>query len=286
MSNREANDLWRTATSTKDLYKAGLAFSMLKSSLVSQEAFDRFIADQSSVRHLSDEDDWEEKYLFLTENSRSESRRYQNEIKRLININAREKEKLAQQVLDLEGILRNKEMELSTLKAQAGNEIGLVAQRNIEIERLMRELAKALEQVSTADDARQAFARDQVAAMRRDMERRLQAALIGLDCKENTVVTPPNAKSIRASLTVKNPSRAQPKKNGFYGKPSSTANESIILDLLTFEGKTVRTLFREAQRRGFTATENAIRFIAGKLIAAGNARQGLDEAGRISYRRA
>lgn len=62
--------------------------------------------------------------------------------------------------------------------------------------------------------------------------------------------------------------------------------ERLVLDLLTFEWKSVSVLFRTAQRLGFTGVENAIRFAAERLVDAGNAVQGLNADGRIAFRRA
>lgn len=184
------------------------------------------------------------------------------------------------------------EAELADIKANGGDdELGLIAEHHAQIKALAAKFKAVSKALTEAEASRDRFAAEQVAAALQDVEQRVRAALTGESTHPVSDEAKPNSdetartrrtttKKARMASSAK--SRAKPYRTDRRGADA----ERIVLDLLTYEWKSVSILFGAAQRLGFTGTENAIRFAAERLVEAGNARQGHNAEGRIAFRRA
>jgi len=184
------------------------------------------------------------------------------------------------------------EAELADLQTNGRDELGIIAQHHAQIEALVVKLTTMKKTLSELEASRELYATEQVAAVRREIERRVRSALdqqLGADVSEPNEDNPqPTASSHpQRKATRKARTGASAKAGARASRPDrGAATERLVLDLLTFEWKSVSILFRSAERRGFTGTENAIRFAAERIVRAGNAVQGHDDEGRIAFRRA
>lgn len=187
------------------------------------------------------------------------------------------------------------EAELANLKTNgAGDELGIIAQHHTQIETLAIKLKVATKALREAEDTRERYAVEQAEAARREVEGRIRAALNGEEdaCASDTTTEAPQAEAAsqtRRKTTKKKraaSASAKPRARAYHANRKGAETERFLLDLLTFEWKSVSVLFRAAQRIGFKGTENAIRFAAERLIKAGNAVHGRNAEGHIAFRRA
>lgn len=172
------------------------------------------------------------------------------------------------------------------------DELGIISQNHAQIESLVIKLKAANHALCAAEANRDKFAAEKVA----EICRKMRAVLDDEDGPASTTQTntekPPRepaakrsnkrAESNKSAASAPNRARAQPA----YTRRKGADTERLVLDLLTFEWKSVNVLFRAAQRLGFAGVENAIRFAAERLVEAGNATQGNNSEGRIAFRRA
>jgi small-conductance mechanosensitive channel len=187
------------------------------------------------------------------------------------------------------------ELKITDLSANEKDDLGLVKQRNAEIEELAVRLRAATQKLSAFEAEQDQYVAARVGEARRDIENRVRAALGG----DNDNIEPdtankagpeadpapqPRRKAARTKRAASASARPRPRAD--QPKRRGRDTEQLVLDLLTFEWKSVSMLFRSARQIGFSGSENAIRFAAERLIAAGNAVQGRNAEGHVAFRRA
>lgn len=184
------------------------------------------------------------------------------------------------------------EAEIADLKANAGDdELGIIAKQHVQIADLAAKFKAINQALAEAEASRERYAAEQAATARDDIKTRIMSALADEPsvCEETAQPQQEKApaKPKRASAKkAKSAASAKPRSRPRPATRRGADAERIVDDALTFDWKSVSTLFREAQNRGFKGTENAIRFAAERLVAVGNAIAGYNNEGRIAYRRA
>jgi len=182
--------------------------------------------------------------------------------------------------------------EIADLKANAGDdELGIIAKQHVQIADLAAKFKAVNQALAEAEASRERYAAEQAAAARDDIKTRVMSAFADEPSVREETAEPQQeevpAKPKRASAKKANSAAsAKPRSRPRRATRRGADAERIVDDALTFDWKSVSTLFREAQNRGFKGTENAIRFAAERLVAVGNAIAGYNNEGRIAYRRA
>lgn len=178
------------------------------------------------------------------------------------------------------------EAELASLKAkEVDDDLGIIAQRNAEIETLTVKLKSLKETLSEADALRERYAADEVAKARQEIEQRVRAALGDMPTADPQPQPAPKPRR-RARSGAQSAASAQARPRTTKTKRKGADMEALLLSLLTNQWKAVSNLYSQAQRLGFRGSEGTIRFAADRLVDAGNALKGCDFDGRIAYRRA
>lgn len=184
------------------------------------------------------------------------------------------------------------EAEIADFKANpADDELGIIAKQHAQIADLAAKFKAVNQALAEAEASRERYAAEQAAAVRDDIKTRVMSAFADeAPAHEGTAESQQEeapAKPKRASAKkAKSAASAKPRSRPQRATRRGADAERIVDDALTFDWKSVSTLFREAQNRGFKGTENAIRFAAERLVAVGNAIAGYNNEGRIAYRRA
>jgi chromosome segregation ATPase len=180
------------------------------------------------------------------------------------------------------------EAELAALKAkEADDDLGIIAQRNSEIEALTVKLKSLKETLSEADALRERYAADAAAKARQEVEQRIRAAMgekPAADPQPEPARKP--RRKARPGAQSAASAQARPRARTTKTNRKGADMEALILSLLTNRWKAVSSLYSQAQRFGFMGSEGTIRFAADRLVDAGNAMKGHDSDGRIAYRRA
>ncbi len=169
----------------------------------------------------------------------------------------------------------------------------IIAERDKEIALLKAQVRRDQQARKMADKSRKAYAAEQAIKKEREVEDRIsdvvRAMIRGSKPSTNSMTrSVDDIATVRPKAVRKVAAKAssRPRRRVVTVKPRGANTDNLVLSLLTNELKCVSALFREAQRIGFTGCEGTIRAAAERLVVAGNAEEGRDEQGRVSYRRA
>ncbi|MEZ0497518.1 hypothetical protein [Sphingomonas sp. IW22] len=289
MNTNKAEKLWATAMhpSTND-NEASNAFIMLRRALSSSGGIETYMNTKFSAKGGRPDSEWADMYFRLTKRFESSQREHAAQINEIEGQHKAAMARAQRRVADVESALEAKEVELAEAQARGGDDLGVIDQRNAEIRGLIERLKEAKKALTDAEEGREQYVAERVAAVEQEIKKRVLASLGEEAAKPQPEPDPQPTRRRRAQTSAKTaasaPKRARARAN--KGKARGANNENLVLDLLTNEWKSTSTLFNEAKRYGFSGVENAIRFAAQRLVEAGNAVQGRDTQGRIAFRRA
>lgn len=292
MNTNKAEKLWATAMhpSTND-NEASNAFIMLRRALSSSGGIETYMNTKFSAKGGRPDSEWADMYFRLTKRFESSQREHAAQINEIEGQHKAAMARAQRRVADVESALEAKEVELAEAQARGGDDLGVIDQRNAEIRGLIERLKEAKKALTDAEEGREQYVAERVAAAEDEMKKRVLASLGEEAVKPEPKPGPQPARRRRAQTSAKTGKTAAsaPKRSrARAAKPNArgTSTENLILSLLTNEWKSISTLHRQAQYEGFKGSEGAVRFAAERVANAGNAEKGHDRDGRLAYRRA
>ncbi|MBB3695836.1 hypothetical protein [Sphingomonas sp. BK580] len=296
MITNKIDKLWATAThpSTND-NEASNAFVLLRRTLSANGGVESYINLKFSVRGGRSEGEWSDMFFRMTKRLESVQREYAAQIEELEGRHKAALARAQRQLKDAESALAAKEIELAEAHARGGNDLGFIDQRNAEIRGLIERLKAAQQALSAAEEGRERYVAERVAAAEQEVKKRVLASLgeevVRSDPESAPQPQPQPARRHNAEKSTEKSKAAasapkRPRARAFKANSRGASTDHLILSLLTNEWKSISTLHRQAQREGFNGSEGAVRFAAERVANAGNAEKGQDRDGRLAYRRA
>jgi hypothetical protein len=288
MNTAKTDKLWATAShpSTND-NEAANAFMLLRRAVSKDGGVERFISMRSGTASGRSDSEWARMYHRLSSQLEATQREHVFRIGEIERQNRTALTRAQRRVAEAENALREKEAELSDMKARGCDDLGVLDQRNAENLMLLERLNEMKRVLAEAEHARDQYVAERVAAAEQEIKERVRASLGEQDTaaepKPNTKTTQSRRTRASAKPAASSSSRKRPSASRSKGRGSAT--DDLVLSLLTNEWKCISRLYREAQLAGFSGVENAIRWAAQRLTGLGNAEQGKDHEGRIAYRR-
>lgn len=288
MNTNRAEKLWATAMhpSTND-NEASNAFIMLRQALSTSGGVESYISTKFSSKSGRSDSEWADMYFRLTKRLENTQREHAAQIDTIEGQHKVAMTRAQRRVADVESALKAMEVELAEAQAREGDDLGVIDQRNAEIRGLIERLNQAKETLKEAEERREQYVAEQVAAAEQEIRSRVLASLGEKVAEPQPEPEPQPARQRRARTTAKTAASAPKRERAraYKSRGRGANNDNLVLSLLTNEWKSTGTLFAEAQRYGFQGSENALRFAAQRLADAGNAVQGRDDRGRIAFRR-